>query len=661
VVTADRAETPLAASVAAVSRLTAPQLARTPRLTLADALRYVPGFAVVSFDGLGYEPQLMTRGFYGGGEAEYVVVLVDGKPINNVQSGGITWDALPGAAESVEIVRGGASALYGDAALAGIINVITRAPQSAPLRFSLSGGSFSSVRGEADVVGTLGSRGYHAWGGADMTDGFRDHGERTVFRGGGDLAITANERGSLTLTGLGHWREFDDPGPLLDSDLDDDRANANPFFRFDRTRDRNVRLGLDLDRTVGSANRLTGSIFGEQRSTNAVRTLALTPAFADTKERALRTMRGAATAQLTLQDTPIPLTDRLVMGVDAAYGMIDSKYYNIVAGPVGAYDAATGTRDDLDASGEGNRVTLAAFASYSVNPIDIVRLSLGVRADWLSDTFDSVEPADARIETSHDAISPKAGINVQYVSNAAHTGHVYLSAGRSFKAPTLDQMFDLRQIPIPFPPFSVTTSNAELEPQHGTSIEGGIYHDFAITPDRITAGLSLSAYQMKMKDELDFDVTQFKYVNIGRSKHRGVEAGLQLNAPRTSAFLNYTVQRVTAEAGDNAGKYLKAIPRNTLSGGLNLAPFDNVEVGAFVSHQRDMYLDDANTMSLPDYTRVDTRLSVGVTRVRVFFDVRNLLDSEFSSSGFPDPSGSGAIYYYPAAGRTFELGVRSGR
>jgi outer membrane receptor protein involved in Fe transport len=51
-----------------------------------------------------------------------------------------------------------------------------------------------------------------------------------------------------------------------------------------------------------------------------------------------------------------------------------------------------------------------------------------------------------------------------------------------------------------------------------------------------------------MKDELDFDVQTLRYVNIGRSKHRGIEVGIRMNALRYgSAFANYTLQRVTAE------------------------------------------------------------------------------------------------------------------
>jgi len=39
-------------------------------------------------------------------------------------------------------------------------------------------------------------------------------------------------------------------------------------------------------------------------------------------------------------------------------------------------------------------------------------------------------------------------------------------------------------------------------------------------------------------------------------------------------------------------------------------------------------------------------------------DLLNLADSEYSTTGFVDPAGSGGVYFYPAAGRTLQAGLR---
>ncbi|MDM7925822.1 MAG: TonB-dependent receptor [bacterium] len=62
-----------------------------------------------------------------------VLLLVDGHPLINGDTGGINWDAIPiEEVERVEVVKGAGSALYGSNALAGMVNVITRDPSAAP-------------------------------------------------------------------------------------------------------------------------------------------------------------------------------------------------------------------------------------------------------------------------------------------------------------------------------------------------------------------------------------------------------------------------------------------------------------------------------------------------------------------------------------------------
>lgn len=662
VVTAARSSTPLASSIASVSVLSASQIARAPQVTLADALRQIPGFALVGFDGLGYDPQVMVRGFYGGGEVEYVVVLVDGKPLNDVQSGLVAWDAVPLVGiERVEVVRGGASALWGDAAIGGVINVITSRP-AAPgtARWSLSGGSHGSWRGSAAAKARIFGRELAVFGGVEDVDGFRDGAERTTGRAGATLTLVSGPRGWIRVSGLTHWREFDEPGPLLGSALESDRTASDVFYRFDHTGDRHHRLGVEGERRLGARARLAASVTGELRDTEAVRTLALAPDFADTKERVLRTDRALGTVKLSIEDTGLLFADRVILGLDGSFATLDSKHYEVLTGDRGAYAAGSGERGALHAAGSGDRRAAAAFAQYTVLPVDAVRISIGARADWLDDTYDASAPEPERLEASHSALSPRLGVNVQYLDAGTNAGHVYVTAGRSFKAPTLDQLFDQRRLPVPFPPFAISISNALLDPQHGRTVEAGIYHRASLLPGTLAGELSLSVYQMDMEDELDFDLETLRFVNIGRSRHRGIEAGLTLEGPRSStAFLTYTQQSATSRVGENHGRQLKAIPRHFVSGGLSARLVGGLKASLVASHAREIFLDDANTLELPAYTRVDARVSRAIGGVRVFLDVRNLLGSEHSTTGFPDPSGSGAVYFHPAAGRTFDLGLRT--
>ncbi len=664
VVTAERGSASLATSAAAVTRLSAAELSRMPRATLADLLRRAPGFSVVDFDGLGFDPQLMVRGFYGGGEAEYVVVQVDGRSVNQLQSGVVAWDVLPplAAIDAIEVVRGGASSLYGDAAIGGVINVITRAvgptPGAGRLRWEASGGSYGGWRAGADLAAKPGSFS----GGVDRTNGFRAHAERTAARARASVVLAESRAGRLGLSVRSHWRDFDEPGPLLESLLAQRRNGSDPVFRFDHSRDRSGALTLDGRRQLGAGAHtgLSGTVSAELRTVDAIRTLALAPGFGDTKERHAANHRAAVSLQLTSGGAPIPHTDRVVVGMEASRGGLESRYYRIASGTRDDYATAEGERGERDTEGKSGRTAGALYAQFTGHPFDALRLFLGGRFDVLYDSFDPVFPAGQSRETAtHQSFSPKAGLNLRYLNGSGGSGNVYLSASRSFKAATLDQLYDQRNIPIPFPPFEIRTSNPDLRPQHGTSVEAGLYQSGQVAAGwRATA--SLSAYQMDMQDELDFDVTSFRYVNIGRSRHRGVEAGGNLEGAHGSAFASYTLQAARSRSGSNAGKRLKAIPRHSLTTGVSARPAGLLSAGVVITHIRGIFLDDANSVRLPNYTRLDAQLAWQVRGIGVLLEVRNLLDHRYSSSGFLDPSGSGEAYLYPAAGRVIELGVRGG-
>ena len=642
VVIAERSATPMNMSTAAVTRLTAADLSRLPYTTVADVLKQVPGFAVVDFDGLGRDPQLMVRGFYGGGEAEYVQVMLDGRPVNLVHNGTITWESLPPLTSilSIEIVRGSASALHGDAAVAGVINIVTRRSPLDAAIWQLGGESFGGILASTDISSTFLNRELSASAGFDRTSGFRDHAERSSANARAAFGLTRQLRATARFA----WRDFEEPGPLLESLLHDG-SESDPRFQFDGGEDKSLNIGLDHDGSLGAGGTLTTAIRLDTRQADLTRTLPLSPDFGDTKKRELNTMTFGASTQADLTPTILPPgIDRFSFGASADFGTIDSRYANLF--PNGSAGLA-------EVRGDGSRTALGAFVHMVASQSSRVRWTLGARVDLLRDSFTPED--DDNLEATHFAFSPKLGVNARY----AESGNVWLSASRTFKAPTLDQLFDQRPIPIPFPPFSLTTSNSDLEPQRGTSVETGLYHDIALATARL--GFTVTLYEISMRDELDFDLQTFKYINIAKSRHRGFEAGITLSQGILSANASVSLQNATATAGANDGKQLKAIPGQLLSAGATISPRGIGSVSLAVTRTADVFIDDANTRRFPSWTRIDAQFTRPIGSLALVVGARNLLDERYNSTGFLDPSGSGQAYYYPAAGRVLTLGIRHGR
>jgi outer membrane receptor protein involved in Fe transport len=211
---------------------------------------------------------------------------------------------------------------------------------------------------------------------------------------------------------------------------------------------------------------------------------------------------------------------------------------------------------------------------------------------------------------------------------------------------------------VPFPPFAITFSNADLKPQYGTNVEVGIYHRAVLVPEVLSVDVSAAAYHLSLRDELDFDLETFQYENIGKSRHDGLETGLSIRGPGSLAlFGNYTLQSATSRVGENAGKYLKAIPRHVWTGGVTAGASTGPAGSLLVTTARKAYLDDANTRQLPAWTRWDARLSYALGGVRLGADIFNVLDRKYSTTGFPDVTDPSVVYYYPAAGRTLQIGL----
>lgn len=110
-------------SGSSVTLIDAATLALRPNINLADILRSVPGIAVNRTSGVGSQIQLRMRG----GEANHVLVFIDGVQVNDPAQGDDFNFAhlLNQDIASIEVVRGAQSALWGSDALSGMIYIRT--------------------------------------------------------------------------------------------------------------------------------------------------------------------------------------------------------------------------------------------------------------------------------------------------------------------------------------------------------------------------------------------------------------------------------------------------------------------------------------------------------------------------------------------------------
>jgi iron complex outermembrane receptor protein/vitamin B12 transporter len=123
------------------------------KLDLLDALRQVPGLAVVQTGERGGITSVFARG----GTSHFNKLLIDGIPTNDI-GGAVDFANLPASGVGqVEVFRGANSVLYGADAMGSVIQVTTRKGSSTIPEFTYSadGGNFSTLRQEGSLGGVF--------------------------------------------------------------------------------------------------------------------------------------------------------------------------------------------------------------------------------------------------------------------------------------------------------------------------------------------------------------------------------------------------------------------------------------------------------------------------------------------------------------------------
>ena len=272
-----------------------------------------------------------------------------------------------------------------------------------------------------------------------------------------------------------------------------------------------------------------------------------------------------------------------------------------------------------------------------------------IRWDRIDDRFHG----DASGRAVNEAWSPRLGINVRLGDLAAAPLSVFAGVSRAFKAPTLDQLFD----PHPFPDFhggSFTVSNPDLRPQRAVTLEAGISRE---TP---SLRYEASVYRTEVREEIDFDPATFRYVNIGRSLHRGLEASARWRLTRDlEPFVSWAWTRVEALEGPDAGRQLKNVPRQLVRGGLAASLPAGFRVEAVASALAGRYVDDANRFPLRNAVIVDARLERDFGAWSARLDLWNAGNSRSEEIGYvlTDFRGRQVPYAYPGGRRSLRAGI----
>ena len=603
VVTPERGAAPRALVPAATTVLDRPLLDTLPMAHAGEIPSFLPGFYAARPEFHSGRPIVSARGFFGGGEAEYVLLLVDGLPMSDIESGLMDWSVVSfSAVQRVEASRGPGASLYGDSAIGGVIQILTVRPASGG-RGSISGGSFGTFVGDGAYGRRVRAGGFTASGAVRRTDGALEQSAARQALG----ALGADWQAGRFAWQWGFSaddRDREDAGALAREALRSDPTGSDPLYRFDRTDRRGLAATVTM-RHDSSLVRPQARLRVSWREEDSVRTILLAPGFGDRRARDLSGLTiGGSLEGEHAWTTARPLVMRF--GLDLARERLDTGYRSV------SDEGATGA---LNSMASGRRVRAGVFASSLVDVAPRVRVSAAIRWDGVDD--DGFNTSASAAPDNQRAWSPRAGVAVRL----SDTGNVSLfgQVSKAFKAPTLDQRFD----PRPYPDFrggTFTISNPGLVPQRAANMEVGLSGSGPVRWNAL-------AYHMAVEDEIDFDLRTFSYANIGESRHTGVEIEAEGQWwTRFQPSVWYAFSRVVAAGSD---RQLKNVPRHVLRvAGRGRLP-GSIDAHVRSSHATGSSFDDDGLFPIEGASTIDLRVRRPIGRYAVFVDALNLGDDRY--------------------------------
>ena len=572
-------------------------------VSASDLLRDVAGLAVSRSGAQGSQTQIRMRG----GEANHLLVLVDGVEANNpAQSDEFNWGTLVAAhIERIEIIRGPQSSILGSDAMAGVVNIITRSadqPLSANAFFETGG--FNTQNNGISI-------GFKD-GGFDMRLGVSD-----LQTDGENISRSGSEKDGYENTNLNlksGWRASDQLRLTFvarqsdgmneydaDSDFDsliDDQDNVSKF--------RSATMQLKAD--YSSFNGHWQHQLSMAQSTNKN---------AEFNQRTPGTVTDSNKDQYRLVSSLLwdELNHRLSLLIEREEEEFQQR------GPINDY----GVFGIYDPNQSRSRDTDSLALEYRADISEKLTLAVSTRHDDNSE-FNSSDTS--RVEA------------IYQINDSVRLRSAY---GTAIKNPTFTERFGF---------YTNFIGNPSLEPEESSNWELGIDQLF----NQGGSTLSVTFFNSELENEIDgnfMDPVTFRYTSKNRqglSKRQGMEL-TTVNKLNDAVSLNTSYTYTDSVESDGANRLVDEVRRARHIGSLNLSwqAMDSLHINANAQYNgSQMDVVYPKNVKLADYTVVNLSANYRATpNLDVYVRFDNLLNESYEE-----------VFSYQTLGFSANIGVR---
>ncbi len=604
-----------------------------PATNVDNLLKMVPGINVNRSWGIFSRNASVTMRAMPGSARN--LILLDGVPLNKTAGGTVNWHLItPEEIERIEVVKGPGSALYGNNAMGGVINIITKKPnKKLEGSASLGYGSYNTIRSQFGLSGNNIKNGKGLYW---KMGGFYRQGDGYILepednRDSNNVEAYLYEGNANGMIGY----QFSNKNKL---EIDyrfykDKRGSGVRVYEEDGSyesfMDNNIRIGYQGNLKKMNINAkafyFNEAYYRQSENVNSSGEYKLV----DTETKK--------------QDFGLWLTGSRQMG----------RYQNLTIG----IDIKNGTLDNQEIYRtssdeiytEGNLLFSALFLQDEITIKNgKANIIVGLRLDYAHFSNGQLEVENPTSQTgfpesmnetfpenSWIEVSPKVALNYFIIPSLS----TYVSASSGFMPPKLDDLVGSRKIRKGF-----KIANPELEPETINSIEWGLDFNFRkrlnIKPSLFYSIGNDFQYLVATGDFVDDGssdpVPVYQRQNVSRVQVSGAELGIDYNiykniklnlsyAYNTTEILEYNSE----DQVDLTGNELNEVPENLVFVGLS---WRNKIVNLFVdyTYTDDQWFDEENLIIIEGYSLVNLRLSRTIYKnLSASFDVQDLFNTQF--------------------------------
>ena len=631
IVTATRIQTDTSQLPANITIITAEDIQSSPASTLPEILSLEAGVNSRSLYGNNAARSTVDIRGFGAAAKSNTLILLDGRRLNDIDLSSIDFAAIPITnIERIEIIRGG-SVLYGDGAVGGAINIITKQGDKRTLdnNAKLILGSYNSHQLEGIIRHANGPFSINVSANALESDGYRENNKITQQN------LQADARWSIA------------DGEFFIKSGFDNQYMGLPGVRT-------VQASISLDQ-LGTDRRGTGNPGEFAKQDGYFVTTGISKFINNNSEFVVdlgyryknqqsQTWSWVDTDLDTLSFTPRLKTDfgsKIQHTVTTGIDIYQSDYRSHRAQRQNVAPAHTY---------KAEQTTIAAYAHSLTKVTKKTNITSGARLQTIkmegSDYYDASAPA---VWPNSQAPSLKISDNEHMLELGVRhqlnkTISLFGKLERSVRLGTLDEILD--------------TGNSifsPLKPQTATHFDTG----FSI--NKGVHAFQASAYYMRLRNEIHYDSGTFSNVNLDPTKRYGLElSGSSALGDRLKMTANYAYTRSKFTEGSYTGNEVPVVAKNTVSLAASWGLSSNVNATATANYIGSKYFDNDQQNSLfkiPAYTTVDLKLSGTRDKWKIEGAIHNLLDEKAFDYGVKSTATPGRYNAYPLPERNFSLSI----